>query len=347
MNSRATAISKPLPLLGKQRKSQSPSHTKLPSMAQSPCLIVRQGFWTVRSVAREVAYPYSGTPALAKYIKAHDLTKTRIAGVQEWIAAILPYFPRNIFSNFPNLDGLSFVDWRFRCHALDVGFAPDGCLGCACDVIVWPRCANNNSSVSWCRRNIGSILPPNWRFIGYFPGRIIFEGDFVWCHGYALFAAKKIADQFHLSRVPFEETDDVLVDEEMPPSPGQTNDETEDLAAAALAFGDLVRKIEPESAIWEYQTILHMLPDKPKKPAGSSNQEDTETTLKYTANVNLAVMLAGSRPQEAIEHSRAALRLAPDALAAYYVLGTLLSRTGQFEEAAEVYRAALRDRSQG
>ena len=36
MTSPATAIPKPLPLLGKQRKSQSPSHTKLPSMAQSP-----------------------------------------------------------------------------------------------------------------------------------------------------------------------------------------------------------------------------------------------------------------------------------------------------------------------
>jgi formylglycine-generating enzyme len=36
MNSRATAIPKPLPLLSKQRESQLPSHTKLPSMAQSP-----------------------------------------------------------------------------------------------------------------------------------------------------------------------------------------------------------------------------------------------------------------------------------------------------------------------
>jgi hypothetical protein len=36
MNSPAIAIFKPLPLLGKQRKSQSPIHAKLPSMAQSP-----------------------------------------------------------------------------------------------------------------------------------------------------------------------------------------------------------------------------------------------------------------------------------------------------------------------
>ena len=57
MTSPATAIPKPLPLLGKQRKSQSPSHTKLPSMAQSP--------WNVHPAGAELAEKFTCVEPLA------------------------------------------------------------------------------------------------------------------------------------------------------------------------------------------------------------------------------------------------------------------------------------------
>ena len=154
-------------------------------------LAVRQGIWTGCSVALDVAHPYSGATALAKYIKAHGLTQTRIAGTHEWIANVLPYFSQNIFVNFPNKDGLSFVDWHASCHAVNASFTADGRLDVDCDVIIWPRQANS-TAVSWCDQDIASIMPPKWRFIGHFPGRVIFEGQFIGRSGYAMFATKQI-----------------------------------------------------------------------------------------------------------------------------------------------------------
>ena len=67
-------------------------------------------------------------PSLAKYIKAHDLTKYRVAAVRDWVAAILPYFPKNFIANFPNRDGKSFVDYHESLHAINRAFTPSGCL---------------------------------------------------------------------------------------------------------------------------------------------------------------------------------------------------------------------------
>ena len=261
-------------------------------------LIVRQGIWTGCSVASEMEHPYCGAPALAKYIKAHDLTKYRVAGVRDWVAAVLPYFPKNFIVNYPNRDGKSFIDYHRSQHPTDTAFSDSGCLTTPCDVIIWPNVVSVSKEADEPDVYFAPTIPPNWQFIGNFPGRIIFKDQFIYKHGYALFTTKRVADQLGLSAVECERADaEQQTAEVSSRAEGKPGDRELASVTVTMAFGNLLRQIEPESARWAYETAIRTLRYGATHKSVSGEDFEKREKLECAAHSNLGALLANSQPK--------------------------------------------------
>ncbi len=303
-------------------------------------LFVRQAIWTACAVAHEVAYPYCGAAALAGYLKAHDLTEYRIDGVQEWIAAVQPYFPANVFANFPSRKGMAFIDWRRSFHATDRAFTADHFLAQPCDVIVWPD--PNDLRRSRSIAALAPAMPPDWRLIGYFPGRLIFKDRLTFPHGYGLFVRRRVADQLHLPAVERGSADAGPGAAELPPDAADAPlDQAEVAARVAMGFGNLLRTIDPDAALWEYRSTIRMGRDWPPDKLLSADAIAHWRKLEAAAHTNIGAMLAPAQPGAAAAYFQEALRLDPQDpnICLYY--GDVLTRTGQLQAAADVYLKVL------
>ena len=126
--------------------------------------------WTGNAVAWEVTRPYCGAEALAKFIKAKNLTKYRIAAARmgDGRPAVLP---REYCCQLSRRERAQFRRLARSFHALDLGFHPDGCLAEPCDIIIWPE----QGEGLWKDVDLVHVTPPNWRLVAYFPGRLIFK----------------------------------------------------------------------------------------------------------------------------------------------------------------------------
>ena len=257
-------------------------------------LVVRQTVWTGYSVVLETRYSYCGASATANYIKAHDLTRCRIAGIREFVAAILPYFPENIFANFPNRRGQSFVDWHEWNPGLKYAFNSDGCLAESYDLLVWPEQElGDKLAAPWENPQMLSHLPANWRYVAYFPGQRIYKNRLTYYDGYALFAAKEVSERLGLSAGQFE----------------TAGREKQSVASAPLAskvirgtahlylhFGDLLRWIDPEAALEQYRNFLAV-----KYQATDETELSSETNVPVPESV---VTLMCLPKLKAAAHSR-------------------------------------------
>jgi hypothetical protein len=76
------------------------------------CLV--QIVWTAKTYAYDIHKPYSGSLALAKYLKTLDLNRLRIQIDGFKGVAALPYFDRNVFANLNGGEARSFWLWSNR-----------------------------------------------------------------------------------------------------------------------------------------------------------------------------------------------------------------------------------------
>jgi hypothetical protein len=72
---------------------------------------VVQLVWTARTYSYDFRHPYSGSLALARYLKDHDCRGCRIHIDGFKGVAVLPYFDRNIFENLNGGGGASYWMW--------------------------------------------------------------------------------------------------------------------------------------------------------------------------------------------------------------------------------------------
>jgi hypothetical protein len=70
--------------------------------------------WTVASVRADFVGPYSGSKALAEYIKERSLERRVIYGIAFPSMAVLPYFEGNIYDNYHAGEKPSYWDWSSR-----------------------------------------------------------------------------------------------------------------------------------------------------------------------------------------------------------------------------------------
>lgn len=304
-------------------------------------LVGRQATWTAYSVAYETAYPYCGARALAGYLKAHDLTKHRIGAVHMGVASVLPYFPRNIFINFPNKSGLSYVDWHASFHGRYAAFAAQKCLLEPCDAIVWPNAFDSllPSRIGDSFQSAG--LAPAWRIIGYFPGRMICKDRFTDDQGYLLIVRAELADRLGLPAA-----DETLAAQERRMAQISPRGDRQDQEAAAMALtlnlGSLLRKVDPPSAAWQYQAFLTLLEHKRQDKDFFRDRTEDWDVAECLAHNNIGAMLFDSQPEAALEHFRAAARLDASQPDVHINIGAILARSGKLPEAAVAYQAALR-----
>jgi hypothetical protein len=73
-------------------------------------LLCVQIYWTARTVGMDYSRPYSGSLDAANYLQSVGATRDSICGLGFHSVALQPYFPHNIYTNWP--DGESF--WRFE-----------------------------------------------------------------------------------------------------------------------------------------------------------------------------------------------------------------------------------------
>jgi hypothetical protein len=67
--------------------------------------------WTVQTAAMDVRSPYSGSKALASYLKANHLEDRQIFAVHWASFALNPYFDRNIIDNYEVPEEISYYLW--------------------------------------------------------------------------------------------------------------------------------------------------------------------------------------------------------------------------------------------
>jgi hypothetical protein len=77
-------------------------------------LLVAQLAWSARSVAFDIASPYSGAPALASYIRDNRL-EHRVDAWGRWIVAVLPYFDDVVVANYNGGHRPAYDPWS-RSH---------------------------------------------------------------------------------------------------------------------------------------------------------------------------------------------------------------------------------------
>ena len=73
-----------------------------------------QATWTLVAVGDDFSGPYSGSKALAQYIKENSLDREVIYGIGFPTVAVLPYFERNIYDNYHAGQRPSYWDWSSR-----------------------------------------------------------------------------------------------------------------------------------------------------------------------------------------------------------------------------------------
>lgn len=74
-------------------------------------VLAPQIYWSARSVAYDIAQPYTGSRAVADYLKSHGLQNGIIYGAGYEATSIQPYFPKNIFHNYHDGHNPAFWLW--------------------------------------------------------------------------------------------------------------------------------------------------------------------------------------------------------------------------------------------
>jgi hypothetical protein len=75
-------------------------------------LFAVQAYWTVGAYRYDYAHNFSGSKDVAAYLKRNNLDTSTISIVGNWSTSILPYFDRNIFTNYNGGQKPAYWVWR-------------------------------------------------------------------------------------------------------------------------------------------------------------------------------------------------------------------------------------------
>jgi tetratricopeptide (TPR) repeat protein len=303
-------------------------------------LVVRQTVWTGQSVMLEREVSYCGAPALAKFIQAHDLTNYRIAGVRYENAAVLPYFSKNIFMNFPNEGGRCYVDWSKSCRALNNAFSADDSLNAPCDVLVWPGQGTATIPTPWEDPELLSRLPKDWCYVAHFDGQLIYKGRLTASASQSVFARRRVAVEKGLTVIERDESRKSAY-RAIPTGFSEARWRPAHSAWFHLDFGELLSKISPEESLRQYQFALDLV-SHVRSPDLSSKEEEHLTQIEAKVHGNIGAAVAKTQPKLAIEHLWRALQLDPVTPVVYRNLAVALELVGQKQSAIEALRCALK-----
>ncbi len=285
-----------------------------------------QGYWAWASIREDLRGDYSGAKALAKYLQREGLDSRRIACSDIYATAALPYFDRNIFLNFLNGRGSSFVIWSDKYLQLHnfYTFTP---YREPFDVLVVgvkfpPFCL-----LPWHDPAFDLPLSSKYRCVGYFPGNQFWKTGAYERDDFVCYVRKDIPATRHDAGVSASQRCDLCVKniETIATATGEEalDSPTKALAAAHSTFGMMLRLLDRQTAVEHFRTAVSLWPT---RAAGYSN---------------LGAILEQTDPQEAASHFRKALELDPKNVAAYTNLGNILARHGRFEAAIICYHNAL------
>lgn len=150
--------------------------TKTAFMTATLLLVcVVQSVWTAKTYSYDLRQPYSGSLALARYLKARDCRGCRIHIDGFRGVAVLPYFDRNIFENLNGGGSASYWMWsRSNPILRDPQF-------------VWAGAPDLAIITHWSNQ-IRSSLPPGYREVARFPGGLYWKNRIYEPDTYILFA---------------------------------------------------------------------------------------------------------------------------------------------------------------
>ena len=96
-------------LLAYERGREAPRVVAIAAQVVIVIFLARQARWTFASLSYDAANDFTGSRAAAEFIRERGLDKKRLYGAGLKALEIQPYFPRNIFRNYPS--DKAFWDW--------------------------------------------------------------------------------------------------------------------------------------------------------------------------------------------------------------------------------------------
>lgn len=301
---------------------------KLALLAVVAGLCLRQIYWTACAVRYDVQSTYCGAEAAARYIRQQHLDRQRIGVANDMTIAILPYFSRNIFANFDDGYGGSFVNHADACHSFNAAFAADSAFHDSYDVII--VAIEGQSSLPWGRQGFAFELAPAWAFDRYFPGitcwkdrNISFMNPYPRYSGYALYRRRPAA----AGREPAPPEQPTMTDQQALQFAAQAprpDDVRIELGTFHDWLGVLVSSVAPQAATDHFRSALRCNP------------------RDGNAHYYLAALIQDTDPAAATEHYRQAVEAQPDNAPALNNYAAMLIRNGQLDLAAFYLRRAVR-----
>lgn len=131
--------------------------------------------WSLRSFRFDYSNPYSGSRALAHYLKDDDLQDSVIYGTGFPSFAVLPYFDRNIFANYNGGSRPAFWFWSTRNTIVE---DPSAIVRARPELVVL--------SVKLRGSRDAPSLFPGYRIRAEFPGTVWFKDRALEADGYIL-----------------------------------------------------------------------------------------------------------------------------------------------------------------
>jgi hypothetical protein len=138
-------------------------------MGSLAVVLVFHVLWSANSFRYDFTRPYSGSKAVAQYIKSQRLENASIYATSFHSMSILPYFSHNIFSDYHDKTGGAFWDWSNRNPMWEISYSS----------IVRAQPQLIIIGVKFPDDQIFSDYPhlffPGYKVVGVFPGEIYWK----------------------------------------------------------------------------------------------------------------------------------------------------------------------------
>lgn len=278
-------------------------------------------YWSFASIREDLRYDYSGAKAVAEYLKREGLESKRIVTSDMYALAAAPYFDKNIFTNFHNGRGTSFVVFADKYFHSSGVFRFPLPYREPFDVLVLGVKHPPFSRLPWDDPDFELPLSSDYRCVGYFPGHLFWKTAAYERDDYVCYVRKDLpAARHELSSGAAARLELPVRNLERIPQPADGVDNP--VAGAHTVFARMLQVLDPPAATEHFRAAVQIQP----------------VSLTHS---NLGGILARTNPAEAVQHLKAALELDPGNAAAYANLGNISARAGRYDTAIECYRRAL------
>jgi hypothetical protein len=329
-------------------ESQQAARLRRIFSALAACVFALHIYWACASIRNDLRYDYSGAKAVADYLKREGLDAKRIAVNDIYATAIAPYFDKNIFANFRNGRGTSFVVWAAKYFDKPDSFG--FCLPYSrfrmpyrepFDVLILGVKYPPFSSLPWDDPAFDLPLSSEFRCAGHFPGNLFWKTAVYERDDFVCYVRKDLPAARHeqssraaprpdlpvlnLERIAWVReiaAQAVIARSKEGIAPPAKEEPDNPLAVAHGVFARMLLSVDPQAAAEHCRAAVQIEP----------------SSLMYC---DLGRTLAETNPAEAVQHLKTALELNPRNSAAYATLGNIYTRSGQYDVAIECYRSAL------